>query len=302
MPNKLIPEYVEHYKKQLVEDVVGSSWVRKNYPTIGKVTGTLAGGPIGGVVGYGLGKIMQSDAARANLQKGAGTATGTAVGTAVGGPVGGVIGGLAGGALSDFSIEDIKRGISKVFGGKKKPSGRMGSVARFVERTPSAATQYGRRMQYGVGMEEPRSQYDMDRIAMADKDIAAAEAEAGGNLGYQSRAQQLAGRVGRGYSGTLGANLQGDEKYGEFAGKLFTPVGAFERELAKSKANTARMRREMETGVPDKLSDLEIIRGSGQFGSPEETRKERLDASSRLMDKIKREAEEKKRKVTQAGL
>jgi hypothetical protein len=175
--------------------------------------------------------------------------------------------------------------------------------------TPNpAAADYGRRMQYGVGMEEPRSQYDLERTRMADRDIAAAKAEAGGNLGYQSRAQQLAGRVSRGYSGTLGANLEGDEKYDAYAGRLFTPPDAFKKELEKAKTNTATMRAELEAEdqynrgerpsfTSERDSDLNIVRGGGNFGnlSSAEITQARMSAANRIMDRIKKESEERKR-------
>jgi len=88
-----------------------------------------------------------------------------------------------------------------------------------VERNSGATTMAGRRAQYGINpFEEPRSQYDLDRRRMADQDIAAA-----GDVGYQSRAQQLAGRIGRGYSGTQGASLlPGDPGY-DRASRLAEP-------------------------------------------------------------------------------
>ena len=147
-------------------------------------------------------------------------------------------------------------------------------------------------------MEEPRSQYDLERTRMADRDIAAAKAEAGGNLGYQSRAQQLAGRVSRGYSGTLGANLEGDEKYDAYAGRLFTPPDAFKKELEKAKMNTATMRAELEAEpTSERDSDLNIVRGGGNFGnlSSAEITQARMSAANRIMDRIKKESEERKR-------
>lgn len=298
---------VNYYRNILLENDL-QQWHKKNWPSLyGGVVGGIAGGPVGAVAGSLGGKAAQYIAGKQDTSEPtattpslAGGAAGTAVGTAVGGPFGGMVGGYIG---SKTSISDLAKGISKLFTGetKKKSKGRMGSVARFVERpSSSAAADYGRRMQYGVGMEEPRSQYDLERIRMADRDIAAAKAEAGGNLGYQSRAQQLAGRVSRGYSGTLGANLEGDEKYDAYAGRLFTPPDAFKKELEKAKMNTATMKAELEAEdqynrgerpsvTPEEDSDLNIVRGGGNFGnlSSAEITQARMSAANRIMDRIK---------------
>ena len=172
-----------------------------------------------------------------------------------------------------------------------KKSKNYSTTTRYIEKPtkPSAASEYGRMARYGVGMNEPRSEYDLRRRDAAIADIQAEYAEDPDSYHtYKSNAEHMAGRVRRGYSGTLGSSLVGDEKYGEYAHHLYADPDALKKELAQKRINEPTY-----TDIPSQTSsetDLDIVRNEFDDSNMTdmEAKEARLAAAKRIMDEIVR--------------
>ena len=170
-----------------------------------------------------------------------------------------------------------------------KKSNNYSTTTRYIEKRtkPSAASEYGRMARYGVGMNEPRSEDDLRRRDAAIADIQAEYAEDPDSYHtYKPNAEHMAGRVRRGYSGTLGSSLVGDEKYGEYAHHLYADPDALKKELARKRINEPTY-----TDIPTETSsatDLDIVRN--EFDDSDmtdiEAKAVRSAAAKRLMDNI----------------
>jgi hypothetical protein len=178
-----------------------------------------------------------------------------------------------------------------------KKSKNYSTTTRYIEKRtkPSAASEYGRMARYGVGMNEPRSEDDLRRRDAAIADIQAEYAEDPDSYHtYKPNAEHMTGRVRRGYSGTLGSSLVGDEKYGEYAHHLYADPDALKKELAQKRINEPTY-----TDIPSQTSsetDLDIVRNEFDDSNMTdmEAKEARLAAARRIMDEIVR-----KRKKTQ---
>ena len=170
-----------------------------------------------------------------------------------------------------------------------KKSKNYSTTTRYIEKRtkPSAASEYGRMARYGVGMNEPRSEYDLRRRDAAIADIQAEYAEDPDSYHtYKPNAEHMTGRVRRGYSGTLGSSLVGDEKYGEYAHHLYTDPDALKKELAQKRINEPTY-----TDIPSQTSsetDLDIVRNEFDDSNMTdmEAKEARLAAARRIMDEI----------------
>ena len=181
-----------------------------------------------------------------------------------------------------------------------KKSKNYSTTTRYIEKPtkPSAASEYGRMARYGVGMNEPRSEYDLRRRDAAIADIQAEYAEDPDSYHtYKSNAEHMAGRVRRGYSGTLGSSLVGDEKYGEYAHHLYADPDALKKELAQKRINEPTYYSDIDFPVRiTSETDLDIVRNEFDDSNMTdmEAKEARLAAAKRIMDEIVR-----KRKNTQ---
>ena len=204
---------------------------------------------------------------------------------------GAAVAGAAGYALSN-GTDTAPDGTDTVPVSKK--SKNYSTTTRYIEKRtePSAASEYGRMARYGVGMNEPRSEYDLRRRDAAIADIQAEYAEDPDSYHtYKSNAEHMAGRVRRGYSGTLGSSLVGDEKYGEYAHHLYADPDALKKELAQKRINEPTYYSDIDFPVRiTSETDLDIVRN--EFDDSNMTdmqaKEARLAAAKRIMDEIVR--------------